>query len=81
MESLVRMLASWKSFRERECAVRACQSCSHSLGMSELRVWGLHLVLLCVLVPGGGVQGDSPSRVLWSPGPEHCCLEAGKQRG
>lgn len=54
MESLVRMLASWKSFRERECAVRACQSCSHSLGMSELRVWGLHLVLLCVLVPGGG---------------------------
>lgn len=62
MESLVRMLASWKSFTERECAVRACQSCSHSLGMSELRVWGP--TFGSAGPPGGGGEG-SPRGVLW----------------
>lgn len=58
MESLVRMLASWKSFTERECAVWACQSCSHSLGMSELRVRGPASGSAVCAGPRGSVPGE-----------------------
>lgn len=68
MESLVRMLASWKSFTGKDCAARACQSCSHSLGMSELGVWGTTSSSAVCAGPwgggGSGGWGDSPRGVL-----------------
>lgn len=70
MESLVRMLASWKSFTERERAMWVCQPCSHSLGMSELGVGDYIWFCVC------WSQGGSPRGELWSAVPEHCPLEA-----
>lgn len=58
MESLVRILVSWKSFTERECVVQACQSCSHSLGMSELREWGTASGSAVCAGPRGAVPGE-----------------------
>lgn len=76
MESLVRKLESWKGSQSRNA--QACRSCSHSLGMPELKMWGpTSVVLLCVLGLGGWSQGSSPG----VGGVVECWLEAGKQRG